>query len=51
MEETSSDFRSVDGVFFSFKTVSKADGQVASEMNLKEVKVNVVVSDADFKTE
>jgi zinc protease len=51
MEETSSDFRSVDGVFFSFKTVSKADGQVASEMNLKEVKVNVVVSEADFKSE
>jgi zinc protease len=51
MEETSSDFRNVDGVFFSFKTVAKADGQVASEVNLKEVKVNVPVSEADFKTE
>ena len=51
MEDTYSDFRSIDGVFFSFKTVSKADGQVASEMNIKEIKVNVPVSEADFKVE
>jgi zinc protease len=51
MEDVYSDFRTVDGVFFSFKTVGKADGQVASEMNIKEIKVNVAVSEADFKTE
>lgn len=51
MEDAYSDFRSVDGILFSFKTVARADGQVASEMNLKEVKLNVPVSEADFKTE
>ncbi len=51
MEDIYSDFRSVDGVFFSFKAVSKADGQVASEMNIKEIKVNVPVSEDDFKVE
>jgi predicted Zn-dependent peptidase len=51
MEDTYSDFRAVDGVFFSFKTVARADGQVASEMAIKEIKLNVVVNEADFKTE
>jgi hypothetical protein len=48
MEDTYTDFRLVDGVFFSFKTMGKANGEVASEMNLKEIKLNVVVSEADF---
>lgn len=51
MEDSYSDFRSIDGIFFSFKTVSKADGQVASETNIKEIQVNVAVSEADFKVE
>ncbi|MCJ7525739.1 MAG: insulinase family protein [Candidatus Aminicenantes bacterium] len=51
MEEASSDFRLVDGILFSFKTMSKANGEVASEMNIKEMKVNVAISEADFKTE
>ena len=51
MEDTYSDFRSVDGIFFAFKAVAKADGQVASEMSFKEIKLNVAVSEADFKIE
>jgi zinc protease len=51
MEDTYIDFRAVDGVFFSFKTVTRADGQVVSETTLKEIKLNVVVNEADFKTE
>jgi hypothetical protein len=51
MEDTYSDFRAVDGVLFAFKTVAKADGQVASEMSFKEIKVNIAVSEADFKLE
>jgi hypothetical protein len=51
MEDTYSDFRAVDGVFFSFKTVARAGGQVASEMTIKEILVNTGVSEADFKTE
>jgi zinc protease len=51
MEDTYSDFRAVDGVLFAFKTVAKADGQVASEMSFKEIKVNIAISEADFKLE
>jgi zinc protease len=48
MEDTYADFRVVDGIFFSFKTVARSDGQVASEMNIKEIQVNAAVSEADF---
>lgn len=51
MEDTYADFRMVDGILFSFKTMGKADGKPASEMNLEEVKLNVAVSEADFKIE
>jgi zinc protease len=51
MEEASSDFRAVDGVVLPFKNVARADGQVATEMTVKELKLNVAVSEADFKSE
>ena len=51
MEDTYSDFRVVDGILFSFKTVARADGQVASEMIFREMKVNVATSEDDFKIE
>ena len=51
MEDSYADFRVVDGISFSFKSVSKAGGQVASEMNVTEIKVNVAVGEDDFKTE
>jgi predicted Zn-dependent peptidase len=51
MEDTYSDFRMVEGVLFPFKTIGKANGQIASEMNIKELKLNVAVSEDDFKTE
>jgi zinc protease len=51
MEDTYADFRAVDGVFFSYKTVARTGGQVVSEMNVKEIKLNVAVSEADFKAE
>jgi zinc protease len=51
MEDTYADFRAVDGILFAFKTVAKADGQTASEMSYKEIKLNVAVSEADFKLE
>lgn len=51
MEDTYSDFRPVDGILFSFKTLTKANGQTASEMNIKEIKLNIALSEADFKLE
>jgi zinc protease len=51
MEDTYSDFRAVDGILFAFRTIARADGQVASELTFKEIKVNIVVSEADFKLE
>lgn len=51
MEDTYSDFRAVDGILFSFKTMTKANGQTASEMNIKEIKLNIALSEADFKLE
>ncbi|MCX6554356.1 MAG: hypothetical protein NTZ12_04975, partial [Candidatus Aminicenantes bacterium] len=51
MEDASSDFRAVDGVVLPFKNVARADGQIATEMTIKEIKLNVAVSEADFKSE
>jgi len=51
MEDASSDFRAVDGVVLPFKNVARADGQIATEMSIKEIKLNVAVSEADFKSE
>jgi len=51
MEDTYSDFHAVDGILFSFKTMTKANGQAASEMNIKEIKLNIALSEADFKLE
>ena len=51
MEDTYSDFHAVDGILFSFKTMTKANGQAASEMNIKEIKLNIAINEADFKLE
>jgi hypothetical protein len=51
MEDIYFDFRSVDGILISFKTITKANGRAAAEMNMKEIKLNVAISEADFKTE
>ena len=51
MEDTYADFRAVDGILFAFKTMGKANGEPASEMNLNEIKLNVAVNETDFKIE
>jgi len=49
MEDTYSDFRKAQDIVYSFKTVTKANGQVANETTIKEMTVNPTVTETDFK--
>lgn len=51
MEETTSDYRDVDGIKVAFKTIGKANGKKASETIMKEMKFNVKIKEGQFKTE